>query len=186
MTIDFAGFSGETLNGALAEPLDKVRDGRLRPESLQVRILVPDPNSPWTLPARVDDLADSPAFRERAARIMERHTTAIVEAVTELGELGLIAEAHAEVRVSPAVPLFKALRHQRHRGVLRLLPGAGTHRPSRRRTHSHVGPMGKDTVLFHHSADTDPDSIESQYLAQSQMWFTSMWDTVARQPTHTP
>ena len=186
MTIDFAGFSGETLNGALAEPLDKVRDGRLRPESLQVRILVPDPNSPWTLPARVDDLADSPAFRERAARIMERHTTAIVEAVTELGELGLIAEAHAEVRVSPAVPLFKLY-------VINGTEAFFGYYPVQEHTVRLDGEptpmwdlMGKDTVLFHHSGDTDPDSIESQYLAQSQMWFTSMWDTVARQPTHTP
>ena len=38
VTVDFAGFSGETLHGALAEPLDKVRAGRLRPESLTVRI----------------------------------------------------------------------------------------------------------------------------------------------------
>jgi hypothetical protein len=41
--------------------------------------------------------------------------------------------------------------------------------------------MGKDTVLFHHSADSDPDSLASQYRQQSQMWFDSLWDTVARE-----
>ena len=35
---------------------------------------------------------------------MERHALAIIDDVTELGELGLIADVHAEVRVSPAVP----------------------------------------------------------------------------------
>ena len=88
VTVDFAGFSGETLHGALAEPLDKVRAGRLRPESLTVRMLVPDPAMPWTLPARVEDLADSPAFRKRATRIMERHALAIIDDVTELGRPG--------------------------------------------------------------------------------------------------
>src|SRR5690349_17990170 len=107
VSIDFAGFSGETLHEALSEPMDKVRAGRLRPQSLRVRLLVPNPETPWTLPARVDDLTDSPAFRRRAARIMERHTYAIVDAVNELGELGLIDDVHAEVRVAPAVPLFK-------------------------------------------------------------------------------
>jgi len=38
---------------------------------------------------------------------MERHAYAIVDAVNELGELGLIDDVHAEVRVAPAVPLFK-------------------------------------------------------------------------------
>jgi hypothetical protein len=109
VSIDFAGFSGETLNGALSEPLDKVRAGRLRPESLTVRMLVPDPSSPWTLPAQVADLADSPAFRKRATRIMERNALAIIDGVTELGDLGLIPDVRAELRVSPAVPLFKQL-----------------------------------------------------------------------------
>lgn len=89
VSVDFAGFSGETLHGAIAEPLDKIRAGRLRPESLTVRLMVPDTASPWTLPATVDGLKDSPAFRARATKIMERHTSAIVEAVNELGELGV-------------------------------------------------------------------------------------------------
>jgi hypothetical protein len=52
VTVDFAGFSGETLHGATAEPLDKIRAGPLRPNSLRVRLLVPDPTSPWSLPCR--------------------------------------------------------------------------------------------------------------------------------------
>ncbi len=88
VSIDFAGFSGETLHGAITEPLDKIRAGRLRPESLTVRLLIPDTELPWTLPATVEGLNDSPAFRKRATRIMQRHTSAIVEAVNELSELG--------------------------------------------------------------------------------------------------
>ncbi|MFC5666177.1 GntR family transcriptional regulator [Kitasatospora misakiensis] len=34
VTLDFAGFSSETLHNALQEPLDKVRCGRLAPESI--------------------------------------------------------------------------------------------------------------------------------------------------------
>jgi hypothetical protein len=40
--------------------------------------------------------------------------------------------------------------------------------------------MGKDAKLIHHSADKEPDSMASQYLAQSKMWFDSLWATVAR------
>jgi DNA-binding transcriptional regulator YhcF (GntR family) len=180
VSVDFAGFSGETLHGAIAEPLDKVRVGRLRPESISVRLLVPDTNIPWSLPARVEDLADSPAFRARARGIMQRHTEAIVDAVNELGELGLINEAHAEVRVYPAVPMTK----------LYIINNTETffgYYPVQEHTVSLDGEptpiwdlMGKDAVLFHHAADADEESMASQYVKQSRMWFDSIWNTVAR------
>ncbi|NKQ57123.1 winged helix-turn-helix transcriptional regulator [Amycolatopsis sp. K13G38] len=180
VSVDFAGFSGETLHGAITEPLDKIRDGRLRPESLSVRLLVPDPRQPWTLPARVDDLADSPPFRARAARIMQRHTLAVVDTVNELADLGLVPNARAQVRINPAVPLFK----------LYLLNDADVffgYYPVQEHKLRLDGEetaiwdlMGKDATLFHHAADSDEDSVASQYLRQSRMWFDSVWSTVAR------
>ncbi len=38
---------------------------------------------------------------------MRRNTLAIIDNVTELGELGLVTDATAEVRVHRAAPLFK-------------------------------------------------------------------------------
>ncbi|MDQ2709632.1 MAG: hypothetical protein M3Z25_19290 [Actinomycetota bacterium] len=40
--------------------------------------------------------------------------------------------------------------------------------------------MGKDAVLFHHTADVDDESIASQYVRESHMWFESLWNSVAR------
>ena len=114
---------------------------------------------------------------------MERHTYAIVDAANELGELGLISDAHAEVRVAPAVPLFK----------LYLINNTEVffgYYPVQEHTVKLDGEpvamwdlMGKDATLFHHSADADPDFTASQYVAQSAMWFNSIWNSVAREPT---
>jgi hypothetical protein len=41
-------------------------------------------------------------------------------------------------------------------------------------------PMGRDTALFHHTADTDPDSLNSQYVQQAAAWFDSIWSTIAQ------
>ncbi|MGV9361968.1 GntR family transcriptional regulator [Amycolatopsis sp. NPDC003731] len=179
VSVDFAGFSGETLHGAISEPLDKIRAGRLRPESVAVRLLVPNPDTPWSLPATVEGMKDSPAFRKRARGIMQRHTEAIVETVNELGELGLVADARAEVRACPTVPLFK----------LYLINDAEVffgYYPVQEHTVTLEGSptpiwdlMGKDTILFHHSADADDDTLASQYVKQSRMWFDSIWNTVA-------
>lgn len=183
VSIDFAGFSGETLHGAVNEPLDKIRAGRLRPASVSVRLLLPDPSIPWSLPARVDDLSDSPEFRERADRIMRRHAGAIVDSVNELSELGLIDEARAEIRVYPAVPLFKLY-------VINAAEVFFGYYPVQKHDVALAGQrtpiwdlMGKDTVLFHHTADVDPESLASQYVSQSTAWFDSLWGTVAQQLT---
>ncbi len=181
VAVDFAGFSGETLHGAITEPIDKVRAGRLRPESVRVRLLVPDTSMPWTLPARVDDLGDSPAFRERAAGITKRHTLAIVDAINELGELGIVPDAHAEVRSFPAVPLFK----------LYVLNGAEAFFGFYPVSHHAVqldgdqvpmwDLMGKDAVLFHHANDGDDESVNAQFVDQASQWFESLWGTVAQE-----
>lgn len=42
--------------------------------------------------------------------------------------------------------------------------------------------MGKDALLFHHSASQAAGS--SAYVEQAQMWFDSMWNTISRE--HTP
>lgn len=181
VTFDFAGFSGETLHGALIEPLDKVRSGRYQLDSLRVRLLVPDTSKPWTLPARVEDLSDSPAFRERATGIMQRHVVGIADAVHELQALGFIKDAKAEVRALPVVPLFK----------LYILNGSETffgYYAVREHVVALDGDdvpiwdlMGKDATLFHHVVDGDEDSMSSQFVQQSTMWFESLWDSVARE-----
>jgi DNA-binding transcriptional regulator YhcF (GntR family) len=180
VSVDFAGFSGETLHGAISEPIDKIRAGRLRPASVSVRLLVPDPSVPWSLPARVEDMADSPAFRARADRIMRRHALAVVDAVTELNELGLVEDARAEVRVQPAVPLFKLYVINESEAFFGYYP-VDKHDVQLDGERVPVWDLlGKDAVLFHHAADGDPESIGAQYVRQSRMWFDSLWNTVAR------
>lgn len=180
VSVDFAGFSGETLHGAISEPLDKIRAGRLRPDSISVRLLVPDTQMPWSLPAQVEDLADSPAFRKRADGIMRRHTLAIIDAVKELGSLGLVNEVQAQVRTYPAVPLFKLYLINEREAFFGYYP-VQEHAVELEGEKTPIWDlMGKDAILFHHAIDDDEDAMGAQYVRQSQMWFDSIWNTVAR------
>lgn len=179
VTIDFAGFSGETLAGVIQEPLDKIRIGRLRPESIHVRILVPDTTVPMSIPCQVEDLADSPEFRERATEIMRRNTLAIVDNVTELQELGLINEAVAEVRVHRATPLFKLYLINNEEAFFGFYPVREHVISLGGQPRAIYDLMGKDAILFHHSITDDDTSTGSQYVEQARTWFDSMWSTVA-------
>jgi DNA-binding transcriptional regulator YhcF (GntR family) len=183
VTIDFAGFSGETLHGAVQEPLDKIRVGRLTPDSISIRLLLPDTREPLALPCKVDNLDDSPEFRERATQIMRRHTESIRDSLEELASFNLIKEASVEVRVHRAAPAFKLYILNNEEVFYGFYP-----------VREHViqltnGPqaiydlMGKDAILFHHAANDDPDSTATQYLQQARLWFDSMWTSVGREFT---
>lgn len=180
VSIDFAGFSGETLYGVVSEPLDKIRAGKLRPSSVRVRVLIPDLTQPIGIPSLAVDGTDSPAVRARALRIAERSIQGLVDTVHELGALGLVQSATAEVRTFHAAPLFK----------LYILNGSevffGFYTVVRHSVAVSGEPveifdaMGKDSVLFHYSTTEDADSVESQHVEQSQLWFDSVWDSVAK------
>jgi hypothetical protein len=180
ISIDFAGFSGETLHGVIQEPLDKIRLGQLVPESIDIRILIPDTRQPWAIPARVADLADEPAFRDRAELISKRHTDAITESVAELADLGLVKTAAAQVRVHGAVPMFKLYILNRAEAFFGFYP-ITEHAVT---LHGEQVPMydlmGKDATLFHYETGDDPTGVGAQYVAQAQAWFDSMWSTVSR------
>jgi DNA-binding transcriptional regulator YhcF (GntR family) len=179
VSIDFAGFSGETLHGVIQEPLDKIRVGQLVPESISIRILVPDTDRPWAVPCRVEDLADEPAFRERMDGIGRRHTDAITEQVAELADLGLVKNATAQVRVHGAAPMFKLYILNGAEAFFGFYPIA-EHSVS---LHGETVPMydlvGKEATMFHHETGDDPDSMGGQYVAQAQAWFDSLWATVS-------
>jgi DNA-binding transcriptional regulator YhcF (GntR family) len=182
VSIDFSGFSGETLHGVLQEPLDKIRVGQLVPESITVRILVPDANLPWGVPCRVDDLADEPAFRERHRHIMQRHTEAITESVGELADLGLVRSATAKVRIYGTVPMFKLYILNGTEAFFGFYPISKHTVTLDGRPVPMYDLMGKDTTLFHYAIDDDSASMASQYVEQARAWFDAAWHTVGRQP----
>jgi DNA-binding transcriptional regulator YhcF (GntR family) len=179
VSIDFAGFSGETLRDALAGALDKVRVGRLTPESIAVRVLISDMTAPMALPARAETQADDPAVRERAERITRRAADGILDQVAELAELGLVHSATAEVRMHRASPLFKLYLLNNEEAFHGFYPVV-------ERTVSIKGEptpiydlMGKDVPLFHYTVTDDDTSNGSQFVEASRQWFDSMWSTIA-------
>jgi DNA-binding transcriptional regulator YhcF (GntR family) len=183
VSIDFAGFSSETLHGALSEPLDKIRAGRLTPESIAIRILVPDHSLPAAVPSPVEAAGSDKAVRERAVRISQRHSEAIVDSVRELGELGLVRSATCEVRHHGTVVLFKVY-------ILNNAEAFFGFYPVVRRTvtidHAQVpiyDVLGKDVPLFQFAAGDDEDDMPTQYVQQARGWFDSVWNTIAHEPS---
>ena len=181
VTIDFAGFAGETLRDAIAEALDLVRAGRMAPETIAVRLLISDMSVPMALPALAATGGDDAAVRKRQERITRRSTDGIIDQVEELGDLGLVKAATVEARMHSIAPTFK----------LYLLNGRevffGYYSVVKREVT--IGgkpveifdPMGKDVTLFHYAADDDEGSHGTQFVESSKVWFDAVWNSVARE-----
>ena len=178
--IDFSGYTAETLHAAIQEPLDKIRNGFLTPQSIRVRLLLSDMSVPMAIPSRAGDHpGDDPSVRARMERTARRYAGGITESVAELADLQLVQQASVETRVHSSAPLFK----------LYLINGSDLFfgfYPVREHQVSIDGnqmpifdPMGKDTELFHHTGGI-PDSMGSLYISEASQWFDSIWTTIAR------
>ena len=180
VTIDFFGFTAETLLGAVQEPLDKIRAGAAPPESIAIRILVPDSTKPAVLPCRAEDLTDDAAFRERSTAMAQRHIEAVTDAVNELDELGLVGNGSVDTRTHQLAPLFKTFILNREELFLGFYPVVRRQVRLQDELHDIYDLMGKDVTLFHHAASDDDASTGSQYVDEIQAWFDTVWTTVAR------
>ncbi|WNI15729.1 GntR family transcriptional regulator [Actinacidiphila sp. ITFR-21] len=181
VSIDFAGFSSETLHGALQEPIDRIRVGRLTPSSIKIRILVPDMSVPQAAPVRKEDRADDPRLRKRMHEMMVGFTRSIANSVQELSVLGLVPEVSVSVRVHSGTQFFKMYVINQDD----LFFGFYPIRPNKVVAQGEVieiyDLVGADAALFHHSTNEGEASGGAQNVEQARMWFESVWNTIGRE-----
>jgi DNA-binding transcriptional regulator YhcF (GntR family) len=181
VSIDFAGFSGETLFNALSETLDKVRIGRLTPESIRMRVLVSDMTQPMAIPCRAEDRADDPAVRARARRITNRSIHAISDAIQELTDLDLVKSSTIEVRSHGAAPMFKLFILNEHEAFFGFYPVVEHTVTVDGKPMAIYDAMGKDSILFPFAPSDEDSTYDALYVEQARTWFDSMWNTIARE-----
>lgn len=183
VSIDFAGFSGETLLGAIQEPIDKIRIGRLTPRSLRLRVLVPDLTVPTGLPSLAHEGQDDPGVRARMDKIARRANESILHAVDELGHLGLVKDASAEFRTYRSSPVFKLYIINSEVAFFGFYPVLEHTVTVNGQATSIYDAMGKDAILFHFDTKDEDSSLGPQYVQQAQLWFNSVWTTISHEST---
>ncbi|HET8658156.1 MAG TPA: winged helix-turn-helix domain-containing protein [Micromonosporaceae bacterium] len=181
VSVDFAGFSGETLHGALTEPLDKIRAGRLAPESIAVRMLLPDLSTHSPVPSRVDGTGRDDDVRERAENISRRHTEAILDAVHELADLGLVKAATAQVRRHGTAALFKLYILNNEEAFFGFYPVVKHTVTIKKQQMPIWDVLGKDVPLFPFTTSNHDDELAALFVDQARNWFDGVWNTIARE-----
>jgi DNA-binding transcriptional regulator YhcF (GntR family) len=177
VTVDFFGFTCETLATLLKPRLDKMRStGAFRPDSLRVRALVPAVSTHLALPRTVDDPAD-PRPLERLREITTRSVGILESAMTDFRLRGLIPGALFEVRtvrMTPQVKLYIVNGDVALRGWYEVseqlveLPVEGA-----------AG--ATEEVLIYDLMGLEAPLIPQRpsSTATAQAWFDSVWSTIA-------
>jgi DNA-binding transcriptional regulator YhcF (GntR family) len=184
VTLDFFGISSQMLREAMREPLDKIRTGRYHPRSIRIRALVPDDQTPRTLPPDVKTRDDDPNSQSGSHSVFERHLESLLHSVTDLAKLGLVQSATAEVRSQPASPLFKLYIINGHEAFHGFYPVGEDAAKIEGDTDNAFDLMGKGTPLFHQEASDDPEAVGSQFVSQANIWFDSFWTNNSSEAIH--
>ncbi len=178
VTIDFAGYSSETLHGVLSEPLDKIRTGQISPASFKIRMLLPAPGNPRAFPIATDP-AENPGVQTRMVGVMRRHVEAIIELVTELGTLGLVKDAHVGVKVAKLTPLFKLYVLNGRDAFFSFYQVKEHVVTVKKKPVAVLDAFGKDSILFHFTATPQDQNNASSFIDEAMLWFDSIWNNVA-------
>jgi ribosomal protein S25 len=175
--IDAACLTAETLMLALGEPLRLIHEGRLRPESVDVRVLLPSRDINLAFPVPVEgqgDGDDNPVHqRWLAMRNAQGHVLR--------HNLRMLTVSHGiDVRVSfRALPFTPPVK-------LYLLNGSEAliayYMVARREEATEAGvldmydALGTESLLF--SFDRDAGRRDASFVDESQKWFDALWETI--------
>ncbi|WNM36123.1 GntR family transcriptional regulator [Streptomyces sp. Li-HN-5-11] len=173
--IDAACLTAETLMLALGEPVRLIHEGRTRPESIDVRILLPSRDINLAFPISVDRDSDDDPVHQRwlAQRNAQGHV--LRHNLTALRATHGI-DVHVTFRALPFTPPVK----------LYLLNGAEAlmayYMITRREELADNGTLdmydvlGAESLLF--SFERSSGQRDAAFVEESQKWFDALWETI--------
>ena len=173
--IDAACLTAETLLTALAEPVRHIHEGTIRPESIDVRILLPSRKIHLAFPVSVEGSSDDDAIHRRwleqrnAQGHVLRHNLQSLRASHGI-------DVHVTFRALPFTPPVK----------LYLLNGVEAlmayYMLTRREEEWDTGTLdmydtlGSKSLLF--SFEKAAGERDAAFVDQSQKWFDALWATI--------
>ncbi|MFD4553391.1 GntR family transcriptional regulator [Streptomyces sp. NPDC058469] len=173
--IDVVCHTAETLMVAIGEPLRQIHEGRLRPESIAVRILVPSREIALAFPVPVDGSGEDSPVHQRWLSMRNAQGQ-----VLQHNLLSLRATHGMDVKVTfRALPFTPPVKLYLLNGQEALL---GYYMLTRReeeygsQTLDMYDVLGSQSLLFSFLRQTG--ERDAAFVDQSQLWFDALWETI--------
>jgi hypothetical protein len=183
VSIDVYCLTMETLHSALATPLQRIMEGELRPQTVSIRVLIPQQDAHLAIPRLV---AERPGDDRPLDRVRQRILSQAGDLRDLLADVNMV---RSEVRVSlefrtvPITPMYKIYIFN-HRSTL-----FGFYPVVKRKVSFATGGdleeiydlLGVSAQMFPFSANPDDsDEPGSLFVSEATTWFDSLWTQIAK------
>ncbi|MEV6195978.1 winged helix-turn-helix domain-containing protein [Streptomyces sp. NPDC051920] len=174
--IDAACLTAETLMLALSEPVRQIHDGRIRPERIDARILLPSREINLAFPISVDDRGDDDPVHERWLQQRNAQGHVLRHNLQSLRSSHGI-DVHVTFRALPFTPPVKLyLLNGTEALIAYYMIARREEEISADETLDMYDTLGTESLLF--SFEKRSGARDTAFVDESQRWFNALWETI--------
>ncbi|MFB7248173.1 GntR family transcriptional regulator [Streptomyces populi] len=174
--IDAACLTAETLMVALSEPVRRIHDGRIRPERIDVRILLPSREINLAFPVSVDDRGDEDPVHRRWLEQRNAQGHVLRHNLQALRSSHGI-DVHVTFRALPFTPPVKLyLLNGTEALIAYYMIARREEEVSGDETLDMYDTLGTESLLF--SFEKRAGGRDATFVDESQKWFDALWETI--------
>lgn len=175
--IDALCLRAQTLSLALAEPIRQVHAGLLKPEKIEVRVLLPSRNINLAFPTPVGDHSDDRPHRHwLSQRNVQGH--ALLDFLDSLRNAPSAVDVSVVFRALPFTPPVKMYILNGEEALFGYYLIKQREQEIEHEPVEMFDALGMQSMLFpFHRGDTAPR--DTAFVEQSQQWFDALWETIS-------
>ncbi|MYR43655.1 winged helix-turn-helix domain-containing protein [Streptomyces sp. SID5910] len=177
--VDVVCHTSETLMLALSEPLRLIHEGRIRPESIDFRVLMPSRDIELAFPVLVEDEEDDPVhqrwlqMRNAQARVLQHNLYAVRSTHR--------VDVRIAFRALPFTPPMKLYLLNGEEALLGYYMLTRREEEYESRTLEMYDALGSQSLLFSFLKRTG--QRDEVFVKESQKWFDALWETITTDMT---
>ncbi|MFC9281334.1 GntR family transcriptional regulator [Streptomyces collinus] len=173
--IDAACLTAQSLIPALGEPLRLIHEGRIRPDRIDVRILLPSRDINLAFPVSVDAHGDDDAVHQRWLAMRNAQGQVLQYNLQALRSTHDI-DVHVTFRALPFTPPAKLYLLNGAEALFAYYMIARREEPTDSGTLEMYDTLGSESLLF--SFEKRAGRRDAAFVEQSQKWFDALWETI--------
>jgi hypothetical protein len=173
--VDAVCLTAETLMLALGEPVRLIHEGRIRPQSIDVRILLPSRDINLAFPVSVEDRGDDDPVHQRWLEMRNAQGHVLRHNLRSLRSSHGI-DVRVTYRALPFTPPVKLYLLNGSEALIGYYMITRREEPMDTGTLDMYDTMGSKSLLF--SFEKQAGQRDAAFVDQSQKWFDALWETI--------
>jgi len=178
--IDAACLTAESLMVALSEPVRLIHEGRIHPESIEVRILLPSRDINLAFPVPVEAPDDDNPVHQRWLEMRNAQGHVLRHNLRALSSSHGI-DVKVTFRALPFTPPVKLYLLNESEALIAYYMVARREEATEAGTLDMYDVLGTESLLF--SFEKNTGHRDASFVEQSQKWFDALWATITKDLT---